>query len=298
MIGQRTRNVMLVTFLAIATAGVGGALLVPSDASSQRRPSRAPVPDEVPPRPNNDTECNYQDAQPWMIRANFLPLWRHEPPEKRIRERLQDKVIRYRTEQYGYFEGFGNASWNEHPPMHYAKRVEFMGLPIRVHEKIAPVLPCVEAQIRAECGGENYEPVRLSGIRDRNTYHNGQVSNHVYGIAVDVDPHRNTCCMCVAQWGDHPLCQREVDSIYERMAMPACWVHVFERFGFYWLGRDSLQDTMHFEFLGRPEYILKSAGSPPAQPSLEEVRAQASGDEASGDEASGDEASGDEASGG
>ncbi len=91
----------------------------------------------------------------------------------------------------------------------------------------------------------------------------------VYGIAIDVDPNKNTCCMCVAQWGDHPLCQTPVDSIYERMAMPACWVHVFERFGFYWLGRDRLQDTMHFEFLGDPEHILKSQGHPPHMPEPE-----------------------------
>jgi hypothetical protein len=37
--------------------------------------------------------------------------------------------------------------------------------------------------------------------------------------------------------------------------MPACWVGVFERFGFYWLGHDALKDTMHFEFLGDPERI-------------------------------------------
>jgi len=64
----------------------------------------------------------------------------------------------------------------------------------------------------------------------------------------------------VAQLGDHPLCKRSVESIYERMKMPSCWVHVFERFGFYWLGHDRLQDTMHFEFLGDPDRILKASG--------------------------------------
>jgi hypothetical protein len=33
-------------------------------------------------------------------------------------------------------------------------------------------------------------------------------------------------------------------------------VQAFERFGFYWLGHDALQDTMHFEFLGDPDRIL------------------------------------------
>ena len=42
--------------------------------------------------------------------------------------------------------------------------------------------------------------------------------------------------------------------------MPACWVKAFERFGFYWLGRDELEDTMHFEFLGDPAKIKKGGG--------------------------------------
>jgi hypothetical protein len=42
--------------------------------------------------------------------------------------------------------------------------------------------------------------------------------------------------------------------------MPECWVHAFERYGFYWLGHDVLRDTMHFEFLGDPARIVKSDG--------------------------------------
>ena len=34
-------------------------------------------------------------------------------------------------------------------------------------------------------------------------------------------------------------------------------VEVFEKYGFYWLGHDRLEDTMHFEFLGQPELIEK-----------------------------------------
>jgi hypothetical protein len=35
-------------------------------------------------------------------------------------------------------------------------------------------------------------------------------------------------------------------------------VDTFERFGFYWLGNDVLEDTMHFEFLGDPDKIIKT----------------------------------------
>jgi hypothetical protein len=48
------------------------------------------------------------------------------------------------------------------------------------------------------------------------------------------------------------------------MAMPECWVHAFERYGFYWLGHDVLRDTMHFEFLGDPDRIVKVPSSPDA----------------------------------
>ena len=44
----------------------------------------------------------------------------------------------------------------------------------------------------------------------------------------------------------------------ERAALPACWIKSFERFGFHWLGRDALEDTMHFEFLGDPERITRA----------------------------------------
>lgn len=270
---MKRRNLLLLVTLS-GVVSVLTSFAGPTDAQERRRPRPAPIPDDAPPRPENNTACNYQEPVDYLVRENFLPRWTQPPEEQRRRRGLQKQAVEWRTKQYGYFEGFGNARWNEHPPSHYAKRTEFMGLRVRVNEKIIPALECVQEVIRSECG-ETYEARRLSGLRTKNTYHNGQVSNHVYGIAVDVDPTLNTCCMCVAQWGDHPLCQREVESIYERMSMPSCWVHVFERFGFYWLGRDRLQDTMHFEFLGDPDHILKTSGPPPHMAAALEAEAAA-----------------------
>jgi len=226
-----------------------------------RRPTPAPIPAAVPPRPANTTSCNYQEPQDFMIRSNWATTRDMPDAERRERRQMAQRSVNFRTEQYGFFTGFGSRSLNRTTPMDNAVRADFMGLRVRLNSKIVPALACVEQQIRAECTDPVYAPRRLSGIRDRNTYHNGEVSNHVYGIAIDIDPTENTCCMCVAEWGDHPLCQRQVDSIYDRMAMPECWVHVFERFGFYWLGRDRLQDTMHFEFLGDPNLIARTSGT-------------------------------------
>ena len=144
--------------------------------------------------------------------------------------------------------------------MQNAGPTRFFGLRVRVNQRIHPALACVEASIRATCASTPYTPQRLSGIRDRNTYHNGEISNHVYGIALDIDPSINTCCGCVPPWTDHPACSQEAASIFDRMEMPECWVREFERYGFYWLGRDTLQDTMHFEFLADPDQITPAAG--------------------------------------
>jgi len=203
--------------------------------------------------------CREQTAQPFLIRGNWFP--RTNDPEK-VKEarKLLEQSIKYRTEKYGYFEGFGNPKANPHPPKHYAKSTSFMGMSVQVHERIIPALKCVEAALKASPAGNEYKPRAMGGIRFHNTYRGVEISNHVYGIAVDIEPDRNTCCGCVAPWPDHPLCKAKNKTIWERMAMPKSWVDTFERFGFYWLGHDVLQDTMHFEFLGDPDKVLEPAG--------------------------------------
>lgn len=214
----------------------------------------------TPPVPH----CREQHAQDFLIRGNWQTKARMSPEERASRRALAERAVRYRTEHYGYFEGFGRPEWNERTPMQNAERTTFFGKPVKLNRRILPALSCVEAAIRAECTATPYQPQRLSGIRDRNTYHNGEVSNHVYGIAIDVDPTRNTCCHCVAPWNEHPLCRAHTETIWERMVMPECWVRVFERYGFYWLGHDQLEDTMHFEFLGEPDRILDTTHPPPS----------------------------------
>lgn len=208
--------------------------------------------------------CNEQRPQPFLVRANWQV--RRDMDAATVRERREraQQAVRYRTEKYGYFEGFGQPSWNDHTPLQAARGLRLFDLPVRLNERIIAAARCAEQEIARTCQ-DDYRPHRLSGIRDRNTYHNGEVSNHVYGIAVDLDPQENTCCNCVKEWRLHPLCQSQPNSIFDRMVMPECWVRGFEKYGFYWLGHDDLMDTMHFEFLGDPEHILRSDGPPPAQ---------------------------------
>ena len=206
--------------------------------------------------------CNVQDPQDFLIRSNWQVRRNMSRERTQHRRRIAARGVRYRTEQYGYFEGFGSASLNDSTPMQNAVGLRLFDRPIRLNRRIVAAARCAEQEIARTCE-DDYQPQRLSGIRDRNTYHNGEVSNHVYGIAIDLDPRQNTCCNCVKEWRLHPLCQATPDTIFDRMVMPECWVRGFERYGFYWLGHDRLMDTMHFEFLGDPDHILRSDGPPP-----------------------------------
>ncbi|HTL11797.1 MAG TPA: hypothetical protein VL588_04885, partial [Bdellovibrionota bacterium] len=70
-------------------------------------------------------------------------------------------------------------------------------------------------------------------------------------------------CGCVKPWSDVPACkgwlglteEQRLATVFRRARLPECWVRSFEYYGFYWLGWDRMEDTMHFEFLGKPEDI-------------------------------------------
>lgn len=199
--------------------------------------------------------CNEQKPQDFLIRSNFLHA-----------KGGNERAIQYRTDTYGWFKGFGHPGPDAKPPSANVVTTTFMGLPVRMHRKVVPALACVEEEIKRSCADHPYTAHALAGIRFRNTYRGGEVTNHIYGIAIDIDPSINTCCGCVPPWNDAPRCHRPAKTEYDRMVMPECWVHAFERYGFYWLGHDVLQDTMHFEFLGDPDKILRTSGTPVAGP--------------------------------
>ncbi len=200
-------------------------------------------------------QCREQRAQDFLLRKGQIAKIGASPDEQKQIESARKRAIDYRTRQYGRFPGFGRRSDNPHPPQFYAKRTKFFGHVLVLHRKAVPALACVEAALKRDCTRQPYHPRHASGLRLENTYQDYEVSNHVYGIAIDIDSDRNPCCGCVGKWSENPLCKKDVESIYDRMVMPRCWVEVFERYGFHWLGHDELQDTMHFEFLGDPDRI-------------------------------------------
>lgn len=196
--------------------------------------------------------CRVQKPQAFLQRSSFVVGGMLDGAK-------QSKAARWLTERYGNVDDTLTVRWNGENAHAHAKTVRFMGLPISVHEKIAPALSCVEKRIKKSCrGASSYTPKAIGGFRGANTYRGGEISNHLFGIAIDIDPDRNPCCGCVDPWPSHPMCKVK-KTAEERSALPACWIKSFERFGFYWLGRDELEDTMHFEFLGDPDRITRAA---------------------------------------
>ncbi len=195
--------------------------------------------------------CRVQSPQKFLERRSFV--------HKRILEgQKHAHAVRWLAEHYGHVDDELTRRLNPRRAFSQAKTIRFMGLPIVIHEKIAPALTCVEKRIQRTCTGRSsYKPRAVGGFREANTYRGTEISNHLFGIAVDIDPDKNPCCGCVEPWSSHPLCKKKTRTAYERTAMPKCWIKSFERFGFDWLGHDELEDTMHFEFLGDPDRIKK-----------------------------------------
>lgn len=143
------------------------------------------------------------------------------------------------------------------------RRIPFMGYGVLMHEVTRQPLACVEKHIRAHC--EDYAIRELSGWRAKNSFkpqtdiRRQEYSNHIFGLALDINPKENPCCGCTKRWANNPRCLAENGAqVFDKGApigkfeIPRCWVAAFKRYGFHWLGDDALRDTMHFEFLAEP----------------------------------------------
>jgi D-alanyl-D-alanine carboxypeptidase len=234
----RALTAAAIALLALGPLGLVGGR--PAEAQERGRKAKpAPV-----------RACRAQAPQKFLERRSYLRKGVIDPKK-------QARAVRYLAERYGRVDHEATERWNKQPALAQAKDVRFMGLPLSVHAKIAPALACVEKRILDTCTRKSrYTPRAVGGFRSVNTYRGSEISNHLFGIAVDIDPDRNPCCGCVDPWPSNPVCKNE-GSVYKRTALPKCWIAAFERFGFDWLGHDSLEDTMHFEFLGDPARIKK-----------------------------------------
>ena len=194
------------------------------------------------------TVCHREVAQRFLMRKTYV--------RNRVLDgRAHARALKWRLDKYGALPDLGLKSDGKEPVSAHVRSTTFMGLPIVLHEKVVPKLRCVERRILRQCKSRanRYVPRTIGGFRTVNTSHSGEVSNHLFGIAIDIDPDRNPCCHCVAPWPSHPACKDPKRSVYERTQLPRCWIRAFERYGFHWLGHDELEDTMHFEYLADPD---------------------------------------------
>ena len=192
--------------------------------------------------------CRQQKPQRFLMRSSYVKHGMIDP-------KSHERAVNYRLGQYGSVPGIATGGVGMQSVNSQTRRTTFFGLPITLHEKVIPALGCVEQRIVRHCTspGQVYEPRSIGGLRTENTIRQGELSNHLFGIAIDIDPNRNPCCHCVKKWQTHPKCAKPAKTPYDRADLPRCWVQSFEAYGFYWLGLDSLEDTMHFEFLGDPQ---------------------------------------------
>lgn len=218
-------------------------------------PAEPSLLEPVPPPPRMESACREQPPRAELLRSSYVWSPFATLEEKHARKVLHQAAIRFRTRHYGYVDGFGDPADNSVAPVELSAIGRFFGVSVRLNRRVLVALGCVEVAILESCPETDYRPRLLDGLRFRNTFHDGEVSNHLYGIALDLDPNENSCCGCVPPLSEWPVCKDPYASREELTRIPACWVSQFERFGFYWLGNDALADTMHFEFLGDPSRI-------------------------------------------
>ena len=125
-------------------------------------------------------------------------------------------------------------------------RTRFLGLPVRVHRKIAPALARVAERLsRARRSDPTLAPflTRLSGgFAARKIAGTDRTSAHAFGIAIDLDKAKSH------YWRWNPATPTRRGW---RNQIPQAIVDAFEAEGFIWGGRWYHYDTMHFEY--RPE---------------------------------------------
>lgn len=214
------------------------------------------APTAVPAKPTGSGGCRVQSPQRFLKRSSYVK-------KGMLDGRAHERAVEYRARQYGSIPGMNLERYNDKRVVDQVVQTTFFGRSLTIHERVAPALSCVEKRIRATCNGEGerYTPRHVGGLRTSNTIRGGEISNHLFGIAIDIDPEQNPCCHCVIKWQSNPRCKRPGKSPYDRAELPRCWVEAFERYGFYWLGNDQLEDTMHFEFLGEPSKVTASSSS-------------------------------------
>jgi hypothetical protein len=123
-------------------------------------------------------------------------------------------------------------------------RIRFLGMPVRVHKKIARALARVDERLaqaqKADAGLGRFLRRLSGGFAARKIAGTERTSAHAFGIAIDLGKSES----------DYWRWQRDKPLRWHNR-FPQAIVDAFEAEGFIWGGRWYHYDTMHFEY--RPE---------------------------------------------
>ena len=142
--------------------------------------------------------------------------------------------------------------------------VDFLGFPVRVHQRIAGPL----ADVAAECSTlRQTDPQaaaffaglsEVDGFNYRDVAGTATRSYHSYGLALDLIPRRYGGKTPYWRWVMERAGDKAVDwwttPYDQRWMVPLSVVNIFEKHGFVWGGKWLFFDTMHFEY--RPEIFI------------------------------------------
>jgi hypothetical protein len=142
--------------------------------------------------------------------------------------------------------------------------VDFMGFPVRVHQRIAGPL----ADVAAECSTlRKADPQaaaffgslsEVDGFNYRDVAGTATRSYHSYGLALDLIPRSYGGKAVYWRWVMEKAGEKADDwwttPYDQRWMVPLSVVNIFEKHGFVWGGKWLFFDTIHFEY--RPEIFI------------------------------------------
>lgn len=182
----------------------------------------------------------------------------------RLKKALEEARVHPPRRSEEFLERLFDAGSREATAAHIVT-IQFLGFPVRVHERIVAPLGEVAAEIGDLGRADARVAAFLSGLSEIDGYNYRDVagtrtrSYHGYGLAVDLLPRSYGGKAPYWRWVMGSSDQWWTTPYERRWMVPLQIVAAFERRGFVWGGKWLFFDTMHFEY--RPEIlILAQAG--------------------------------------
>ena len=127
------------------------------------------------------------------------------------------------------------------------RTVDFFGIAVQVHRKVANCLDAVIADLEAQ--GTTYQVREVGAYREERP--DRPYFFHQYGGALDINPSTNPQCLADLNDGREGAGGSQRCDLAKPYDLPQEWIDTFARYGFYWGGNYSEgKDYMHFEWHG------------------------------------------------